>query len=151
MAADMRHVMLLLAALAAAAIEDSFGDPYAILNVARDSSTESIVKAYRLLARRHHPDKAGGDDTIFRRIASAYDILKNATTREILDRLGEDGIERLRNGDPSVRKGWLSPEEVPLADKFVNSNLHIVIDHLWRCCGVRLARTIPLRRSLKES
>ena len=31
---------------------------------------------------------------------------------EVFDRLGEEGLERLRDGDPSVRKDWLPPDEV---------------------------------------
>ena len=32
--------------------------------------------------------------------------------REIFDRLGEDGLRRLQDGDPRVKKGWLPPDEV---------------------------------------
>ena len=91
------------------------GDPYGILGVAKDASTDEVVKAYRALARRWHPDRNRGKSGVektFATIAHAYNMLKNETTREILDRLGEDGLERLRNGDPSVLKGWVPPDEV---------------------------------------
>jgi len=32
--------------------------------------------------------------------------------REVFDRLGEAGLERLRDGDPSVHKDWLPPDEI---------------------------------------
>ena len=88
------------------------GDPYAVLGVSKTADEAIVIRAYRRLARKWHPDRAGGDDTVFRSVANAYGVLKNATQREILDRLGEDGLQRLRDGDPSVRKGWIPAEEV---------------------------------------
>lgn len=91
------------------------GDPYAILGVATDANKDEVIKAYRALARRWHPDRNRGKSGVektFATIAHAYNMLKNGTTREILDRLGEEGLERLRNGDPSVLKDWVPPDEV---------------------------------------
>ena len=49
---------------------------------------------------------------MFASIANAYGVLSNPEKREIYDRLGEKGIARLQDGDPSVRKGWLPPDEI---------------------------------------
>ena len=59
-------------------------DYYAILNVRRDASEEEIRKAYRELARKHHPDKNPGDATApakFRRVTTAYEVLRDARQR----------------------------------------------------------------------
>lgn len=47
-------------------------DPWSILGVARDASPEELKKAYKNLARKHHPDK-GGDQEEFKRISQAYE------------------------------------------------------------------------------
>ena len=59
-------------------------DYYAILNVRRDADEDEIRKAYRELARKHHPDKNPGDATAaakFRRVTTAYEVLRDARER----------------------------------------------------------------------
>ena len=87
-------------------------DPYSIIGVPVDASDETIVKAYRKLARRWHPDRNRGSEEVFATIAQAYGVLTDTEKREIYDRLGARGLERLRDGDPSVKKDWLPPDEV---------------------------------------
>ncbi len=52
---------------------------YQTLKLKRDASPEEIKKAYRRLALESHPDKNSEikDDTKFKRITEAYNILKN--------------------------------------------------------------------------
>lgn len=58
------------------------GDPYAILGVGRDADDEAIVSAYRLLARRFHPDIAGETATErMMRINAAFDAIRSADRR----------------------------------------------------------------------
>lgn len=90
-------------------------NPYAIIGVPSDADKGTIIKAYRKLAKRWHPDRNRGDAaaaSVFATIAHAYDVLLNPETREVYDRLGAEGLERHRDGDPSTRKDWLPPEEV---------------------------------------
>ena len=68
-------------------------DPYAELGVSRDASSEEIRRAYRRVARRHHPDvnrDPGGPDR-FAAAARAYEILSDPAARA---RYGLDGPEQ---------------------------------------------------------
>ena len=92
------------------------GNPYHILGVANDADKSTVIKAYRALAMKWHPDRNRADpaaaDAAFAIISHAYDVLTDVEKREVYDRLGEDGLARLRDGDPSVKKDWLPPDEV---------------------------------------
>ena len=62
-------------------------DPYAELGVSRDASSEEIRRAYRQVARRHHPDvnrDPGGPDR-FAAAARAYEILSDPAARARYD------------------------------------------------------------------
>ena len=66
---------------------------YDLLNVTRSSSKQEIIKAYRSLAKKFHPDmaKTVADQEsftlIFRKFAKAYEILKDEETRNDYDRM----------------------------------------------------------------
>ncbi|MBI3956926.1 MAG: molecular chaperone DnaJ [Candidatus Kerfeldbacteria bacterium] len=62
-------------------------DYYDILGVSRDASDDDIKKAFRRLAHEHHPDK-GGDDTKFKEVNEAYQVLGNKEKRAQYDRFG---------------------------------------------------------------
>lgn len=62
-------------------------DPYAELDVSRDASSEEIRRAYRQVARRHHPDvnqHPGGAER-FAAAARAYEILSDPAARARYD------------------------------------------------------------------
>ena len=61
-------------------------DFYAALGVSEDASDKDITKAYRSLARTHHPDQ-GGDETRFKEISAAYDVLGDPEKRAEYDEL----------------------------------------------------------------
>lgn len=63
-------------------------DAYAKLGVPITASTAEIRRAYRELALRHHPDRAGpGGADRFREIAEAYGVLSNPEARAAYDTL----------------------------------------------------------------
>lgn len=50
------------------------GDPYTILGISRNASEDEIKKAYRVLAKKYHPDvnKSAGAEAKFKQIQNAY-------------------------------------------------------------------------------
>jgi molecular chaperone DnaJ len=60
---------------------------YDTLGVAKNASADEIKKAYRKLAREHHPDQ-GGDEAKFKEIQGAYDVLSDPEKRQQYDSFG---------------------------------------------------------------
>jgi molecular chaperone DnaJ len=69
------------------------GDLYDILGVARDASQEEIKRAYRNLARQHHPDvnEDPAAEQRFKEIVGAYEILSDPEKRRRYDTFGAAG------------------------------------------------------------
>jgi molecular chaperone DnaJ len=62
-------------------------DYYKVLGVSKDASPSKIKKAYYKLAKKHHPDKGGDEDT-FKKINEAYQVLSNKKKRQQYDSFG---------------------------------------------------------------
>jgi molecular chaperone DnaJ len=63
-------------------------DFYKILGVAKDASDADIKKAYRKLARQHHPDTNAGDaaaEKKFKDVSEAYSVLSDPDERQQYD------------------------------------------------------------------
>jgi curved DNA-binding protein CbpA len=62
-------------------------DHYRVLGVGHDASTPEIRRAYRRLARQHHPDRNPGPDSPerFRSLAEAYAVLNDPARRARYD------------------------------------------------------------------
>jgi len=70
-------------------------DPYRVLGVSRSATDDEIKKAYRKLARKHHPDlnsNSKASEDRFKEISDAYDILSDKGKRQRYDRFGHDGV-----------------------------------------------------------
>lgn len=63
-------------------------DYYQILSIPRNASKEEVKKAYRRLALKCHPDKAGGNEEKFKEINEAYHVLADDARRAEYDRYG---------------------------------------------------------------
>ncbi len=67
-------------------------DYYEVLGVSKSASADEIKKAFRKAAVQHHPDKEGGDETKFKEINEAYEVLKDQQKRQRYDQFGHAGV-----------------------------------------------------------
>ena len=89
-----------------------FQDYYTTLGVPRDASDADIKKAFRKLARQHHPDVAKDKKAAeekFKEINEAYDVLSDPEKRRRYNQLGADwdrpggGFQAQPDWEPGVR------------------------------------------------
>jgi DnaJ-class molecular chaperone len=81
-------------------------DPYDVLGVSRQATDAEIKKAFRNLAKKHHPDAHANDPTKvkqFQEISSAYDILGDKEKRAQFDRGEIDAAGQPRGFDPRAQ------------------------------------------------
>ena len=86
-------------------------DFYAILGVPQDADQAAIKKAYRKLARKHHPDQNAGDassEKRFKDIGEANAVLSDPKQREEYDAIRQmaHGGARFRAGGPGGNGGF---------------------------------------------
>lgn len=74
-------------------------DPYQVLEVPRDASTDQIKKAYRKLARETHPDRTGGDDRRFKEVNAAHEVIGDPERRKLFDEFGAEAFKPGFNPD----------------------------------------------------
>jgi len=71
-------------------------DLYNVLGVPRKADPAALKKAYRKLARRHHPDVNPGDKAAeekFKEVSEAYDVLSDPVKRRNYDEFGEVSLQ----------------------------------------------------------
>src|SRR5215510_5633303 len=71
-------------------------DLYALLGVAKTATADEIKKAYRKLARKHHPDLNPGNkqaEELFKEISVAHDVLTDPERRKLYDEFGHEGLQ----------------------------------------------------------
>jgi molecular chaperone DnaJ len=71
-------------------------DYYQILEVPRTASADDIKKAFRKLARKHHPDVNPGNKAAeerFKQLNSAFEVLSDPKKRQLYDEFGEDAAK----------------------------------------------------------
>ena len=83
-------------------------DPFAVLGVAPGASGEEVAAAYRRLAKRWHPDRAGGQDAARRmaEINAAYDLVRSERWLERSGRAAPPAARPQAPSAPRARAGW---------------------------------------------
>lgn len=75
---------------------------YEILGVERSCSDGELKKAFRRLAMKFHPDRAGDDtkeaESRFKEAKEAYEILSDGQKRQAYDQFGHAGVEQGAGG-----------------------------------------------------
>jgi len=87
-------------------------DPYDVLGVSKKASEAEIKKAFRTLAKRHHPDTHQNDPgkvKLFQEISSAYDVIGDKEKRAQYDRGEIDAEGRPKGFDPGQGFGGFRP------------------------------------------
>ncbi len=87
-------------------------DPYEILGVSKSASEAEIKKAFRNLAKKHHPDTHAGDKTAqkkFQEISGAYEIVGEKDKRAKFDAGEIDASGNPRGFDPRQGSGGFHP------------------------------------------
>ena len=113
-------------------------DYYKVLGVPSSATDKEITRAYRKLAKAHHPDTNPGSEERFKEISAAYDVLGDATKRKEYDevrRLGPMG--GVFNGDTGFR--------TPGGTTFTMGDLGDFGDLLGGLFGGSRARRAPRR------
>lgn len=78
-------------------------DPYQVLGVSKTASEAEIKKAFRSLAKKHHPDTHPGDEKAkqrFQEISGAYDVVGDKDKRAKFDAGEIDAAGNPRGFDP---------------------------------------------------
>jgi molecular chaperone DnaJ len=78
-------------------------DYYQTLGIERGASEDDIRKAYRKLARKHHPDLNPGDKAAeerFKKVQEAYDILSDTKKKSMYDQYGFYSENGMPGGAP---------------------------------------------------
>ena len=94
-------------------------DYYEVLGVPKDADEAALKKAYRVLAKKYHPDANPGDkeaEAKFKEASEAYSVLSDPEKRRKYDQFGHAGVSGAAgNGGPF---GGFSGESMSMDDIF---------------------------------
>ena len=117
-------------------------DYYDLLELNDNCTKEEIKKQYHKLSKKYHPDKNNGNDTQFKEIKEAFDILYDEESRK------KYNIQRI------FKEIEFSDEEYELLNNyyynFINSNEFILIKKLYKTIPISVKENIK-KKYLKTS
>ncbi len=100
-------------------------DFYKVLGVPKTATENEIRRAYRKLAKEHHPDANPGHEERFKEVSAAYDVLSDADKRAAYDEVrrlgpmaGAGGFGRGGPGHPGAGGGSFTFNTDDLGDLF---------------------------------
>jgi len=133
-------------------------DYYETLGVSKNSTQEEIKKAYYKLAHKYHPDKGGGDESKFKEINEAYQILGDKEKRAQYDRFGtnfnNNGAQGGFSGFNNVNFNWEDfagfDNLEDIFDIFGGGGFRQKEEDLRRGSDLEILLEIPLESVLKE-
>jgi len=137
-------------------------DYYEVLGVKPDAPQEEIVRAFRRLARKHHPDLNQGDPAAeerFKDINEAFQVLNDPDRRSKYDSLGRGAFapedvagfrtfnfdEIFRDfglGDLLGRSGGFAARRAPMPGADISYGLEITLSEAF--AGTRKTLEIPV-------
>ena len=84
-----------------------YKDYYKTLGVTKEATPEEIKRAYRALARKHHPDVSKAPDAAkrFKEVNEAHEVLSDPAKRTRYDQLGPDWERYANAGDDGQGRG----------------------------------------------
>lgn len=119
-------------------------DPFIVLGVTRETSISDIKRAYRRLAREHHPDANGGDlaaQEQFQRINAAFKTIgseeKRAKFLQLEDR-NRRSVINTQQGKPTVNTARL-----PAQGDDIHTEIQLTFEQAFR--GERVQLDIPMK------
>lgn len=86
-------------------------DYYKTLGVPRTATADEVKKAFRKLARTHHPD-AGGDEAKFKELNEAYEVLSDEKKRKLYDQYGTANEHQIPQGWGGGNGGSVNVEDI---------------------------------------
>ncbi len=111
-------------------------DPYQELGVTRAATADDIRKAFRKLAKAHHPDQNPGNKTSeerFKRITAAFDILGDKEKRRKFDagEIDADGRETMRGFGGAGGPYQSGSGARPGSAEFENIDIHEIFSDIF--------------------
>jgi molecular chaperone DnaJ len=100
-------------------------DYYEVLGVARDADEDTLKKAYRKLAMKHHPDRNPDDKSAeekFKEAKEAYEVLTDEQKRAVYDRHGHAGLDAT-GGTPEAFAAHIKSELAKWAKVVKDANI----------------------------
>jgi len=99
-------------------------DYYKVLGVEKSATQDEVKKAFRKEAHKHHPDKENGDESKFKEINEAYQILGNEEKRKQYDQYGDSAFSGQGFGGTGMN--WQDfARQAQQGQGFGNSGVHV--------------------------